>query len=342
MRLTSAVVVAAPQALNCLGDRELVLRNLAIPAIENLGQAKDAFDVVDFTANMISVLGDGFPPFPRLHTLYLAHNRIERIETGLAASLPNLRTLILTANRIASLDALNLPELTKLKHLEVLCIADNAVCTTHGVSGAGHHGHHQHHRGSATSRNNNINVNSSVQLRRLIINALPSLKVFNFTKVSARERTVLPGVKTTTTDAQQSESQQHLASQGNDNTPPSSPRRRKRSATNLVDLNHTDNAVDDDALDRHNTNPKKKKLSQLTKTPSLTAAQSAAVRAYIENAASVEDVTRAQQAIRDGTVVKFLASVETKDQHTTKDNNINAKENTDANANAKQQSNVIT
>lgn len=330
MRLTSAVVAAAPQALNCLGDRELVLRNLAIPTIENLGQAKDAFDVIDLTANMISVLGDGFPPFPRLHTLYLAHNRVERVDTGLAASLPNLRTLILTANRIASVEALNLTELAKLEHLQVLCIEHNPI--------------YNNKQSKSKSNRNDVVVNSSVQLRRLVVNALPNLTVFNFTKVSPRERTI----NSTTDLSLQSQSQQQV------HTQPSSPRRRrKRPASNHpgVDLHNVDNAYENnsDVLDSHNDTPKKKKKLSLNNNnnnpPALTAAQSAAVRAYIENAASVEDVTRAQQAIRDGTVAKFLASVETKDQHTTTVTKDNTKENTDTNtttANHKPPNDVMT
>ncbi|KAL8941552.1 MAG: hypothetical protein Q9216_002184 [Gyalolechia sp. 2 TL-2023] len=91
-----------------------------IPAIENLGVAKD-HDAIDFTDNDINSISN-FPLSPRLHTLLLARNRINSIQPTISKSIPNLKTLILTSNNVAELadlDALrHFPRLTHLSLLE--------------------------------------------------------------------------------------------------------------------------------------------------------------------------------------------------------------------------------
>ncbi|MCJ1423128.1 U2 snRNP complex subunit [Sticta canariensis] len=119
MRLTAELIQTSLSYLNPLKERELDLRGHKIPAIENLGVAKDQ-DAIDFTDNDISALSN-FPLSPRLHTLLLARNRINSIQSTLATSIPNLRTLILTSNNfkeLADLDTLR--NCTQLTHLSLL------------------------------------------------------------------------------------------------------------------------------------------------------------------------------------------------------------------------------
>ncbi|KAL4872543.1 hypothetical protein BDV12DRAFT_210492 [Aspergillus spectabilis] len=119
MRLTVELIQNSLSYINPLKDRELDLRGHKIPAIENLGIAKDQ-DAIDFTDNDISSLGN-FPFFPRLRTLLLARNRIRQIQSNVASSIPGLTTLVLTANNIAELADLDpLRSLTKLTHLVLL------------------------------------------------------------------------------------------------------------------------------------------------------------------------------------------------------------------------------
>lgn len=246
MRLTSEIVTEAEQGLNCLGERELVLRNLAIAVIENLALAKDSFDIIDLTGNMIRLLGDGFPPFPRLGRLYVSHNRIEGIGAGLAASLPNLTTVILTSNRIAGVKQLNLPELRKLKRLETLCVSDNPVANVPNI-------------------------------RRIVISALPQLKVLNFSKVLAHEREGCSAWTTGTKDGQRQE--QLGGEQGGEQSGD------KRMASHL------------------------EKTSRASKARKLNAGESKAVRTYIEQASCIEEVSCMQEALRNGTALQLLASV---------------------------------
>ena len=90
-----------------------------IPAIENLGVAKD-HDAIDFTDNDISLLSN-FPFSPRLQTLLLSRNRVRQIQSTLSNNVPNLHTIVLTANSIAELADLDpLRSLTKLTHLTLL------------------------------------------------------------------------------------------------------------------------------------------------------------------------------------------------------------------------------
>lgn len=251
MRLTAEVVSEADQGLNCLGERELVLRELAIPVIENLALAKDSFDVIDLTSNQITVLGDGFPPFPRLSALYVGHNRIERIESGLATSLPNLTTVILTSNRIATLQHLNLEELQRLKHLETLSISDNPVDGLEGV-------------------------------REALIQALPNLKVLNFSKVPAASREARV-------------SGQSAGAERN--------RKHGRDAADQP----SDGAEPQGRQEDRDGEPRRPRK----KARKLTTDEMNTVRTYIEKAKSIDDVNRIQEAIRNGTVTQLIASFQT-------------------------------
>jgi U2 small nuclear ribonucleoprotein A' len=76
VRLTVDTVNDANQFVNPVQQRELSLRNLQIPVIENLGVTKDQFDVIDFTDNNIRKI-DNFPFMKRLESLLLHNNRIQ-------------------------------------------------------------------------------------------------------------------------------------------------------------------------------------------------------------------------------------------------------------------------
>ncbi|KAL9103139.1 MAG: hypothetical protein Q9163_001783 [Psora crenata] len=120
MRLTAELIQNSLSYLNPLNDRELDLRGHKIPAIENLGVAKDQSDAIDLTDNDITTLSN-FPLSPRLRVLLLARNRINSIQPTLSNSIPNLETLILTANNLAELADLDiLGHFRRLTHLSVL------------------------------------------------------------------------------------------------------------------------------------------------------------------------------------------------------------------------------
>ncbi|KAG8527591.1 U2 snRNP complex subunit [Bacidia gigantensis] len=120
MRLTADLIQSSLSYLNPLNDRELDLRGHKIPAIENLGVAKDQSDSIDFTDNDIAALAN-LPLSPRLRVLLLARNRANSIQAGLHNSLPNLETLILTANSFAELADLDpLRNFQRLTHLSLL------------------------------------------------------------------------------------------------------------------------------------------------------------------------------------------------------------------------------
>ncbi|PNS18744.1 U2 small nuclear ribonucleoprotein A' [Sphaceloma murrayae] len=119
MRLTADLIQESNTYLNPLKERELDLRGHKIPAIENLGLAKDQ-DAIDFTDNAIASLSN-FPLFPRLKSLYLARNRVAHIAPGLARNIPNLETLVLTDNNVGELADLEaLGEFAKLTHVSLV------------------------------------------------------------------------------------------------------------------------------------------------------------------------------------------------------------------------------
>lgn len=274
MRLTSEVVVEAEQGLNCLGDRELILRNLGIVVIENLALAKDSFDIIDMTGNSISSVGDGFPPFPRLSTLYLGCNRISRVESGIAASLPNLETLILTSNEIESADQMNLPELGKLKRLEVLSLLDNPI------------------------------MHKVPNLRRLIIQHIPSLKVFNFTKVTAAERAAHQPL----TDKLQKVAKQKDHAASGDKMKNKSNFKDQQQPSGTGRSNKRKRTDGDESADNNKHSSIEESKRKSTK---LSADLSNDVQKFIRGAKSIDDVTRIQHALQNGTVEQVLASFQT-------------------------------
>ncbi|KAJ3179177.1 U2 small nuclear ribonucleoprotein A' [Geranomyces variabilis] len=126
VKLNYDVIINAPSFINAVKDRELNLRGLKIPEVENLALTKDGNDVIDFTDNDLRRL-DGFPRMPRLRAILASNNRIARFGPDLANNLPNLRVLILTNNLIAELG--DVDPLGELEKLETLSLMDNPVAT---------------------------------------------------------------------------------------------------------------------------------------------------------------------------------------------------------------------
>ena len=103
MRLSAEILNSSEQRTNPLGERELVLRGLAIPAIEHLGGTRDAFDTIDFTDNRLSRF-ENFPRLLRLSCLNCSGNVLESIDgNNISKNVPNITNLNLSHNNISSL-----------------------------------------------------------------------------------------------------------------------------------------------------------------------------------------------------------------------------------------------
>lgn len=122
MKLTPELLSRSSSCINTLKDRELDLRGLKIPAIENLGVTRDQSDSIDFTDNDIRYLGN-FPLLSQLKHLQLANNLISRIDSRLGFCLPALHSLNLTNNSIS--DLAEIAHLSKCTRLEYLCLMGN-------------------------------------------------------------------------------------------------------------------------------------------------------------------------------------------------------------------------
>jgi len=154
MRLTAELVRQSPVHLNPVYERELSLRGLKIPAIENLGAAQDQFEALDFSDNEILKL-ENFPVMGRVTSVILNNNRIRRIASGLGRSLPKLETLVLTNNQLSRLE--DLDALQDLPNLQRLSLSKNPVT-----------GHENY--------------------RLYVISMLPKLRHLDFAKVPPAER----------------------------------------------------------------------------------------------------------------------------------------------------------
>mmetsp|Transcript_6357 Transcript_6357/g.8988 ORF Transcript_6357/g.8988 Transcript_6357/m.8988 type:complete len:294 (-) Transcript_6357:347-1228(-) len=126
MRLSAELLGLAEQRPNPLGEREIVLRGLGIPAIEHLAATRDAFDAIDLADNRITRV-ENFPRLNRLSSLVISGNDIESIDANnLQKNTPNIQNLILSNNRISSLhEVRNIGK--ACKKLEFLCLSGNPV-----------------------------------------------------------------------------------------------------------------------------------------------------------------------------------------------------------------------
>jgi U2 small nuclear ribonucleoprotein A' len=123
-RITLDLLQQASQTLNPANQRQILLRGLKIPNIENLGGTNDAYECIDLSDNDLIKLAN-FPPLKRLHTLLLMNNRISRIAEDAFDPLPNLVSITLTGNKLEKL--VDLEPLTRLKTLERLSLLENPV-----------------------------------------------------------------------------------------------------------------------------------------------------------------------------------------------------------------------
>eukprot|EP01031_Cornospumella_fuschlensis_P031627 gene31626-38221_t len=153
MRLTPELLLGAKNSLNPCGDREIDLRGLKIPAIENLAIIQDQFDVIDLSFNDIKHLNN-IPPMPRIHTLLMHNNPVTRVGSSIS-NLPNLTHLILTQSEVSSLGEVK--KLAVCKKLEVLVLMDSPVCRQQ-------------------------------YYRAYVAYTLPNVKVLDYQKISQKER----------------------------------------------------------------------------------------------------------------------------------------------------------
>jgi len=129
MRLTADVIARSPAFLNALRDRELDLRGNKIAVMENLAATQDQFDSLDLSDNEILKV-ECMAILKRLSQLLLNNNRVTRISEGLGITMPQLRTLVLTNNHIATLTQLE--PLGALACLTSLSLLDNPVTKVEG------------------------------------------------------------------------------------------------------------------------------------------------------------------------------------------------------------------
>ncbi|KAI8804265.1 leucine-rich repeat-domain-containing protein [Cladochytrium replicatum] len=154
MKLDFDVLSVADSRINPVGDRELDLRGLKIQLVENLAMTRDQHDAIEFTDNDLRRL-ENFPSMPRLKTLFLASNRISRIDHDIVSYIPNIQTLILTNNQMQELG--DLDALAGFKHLVYLSLTDNPVSLKK---------HYRHY----------------------VIRKCPSVRVLDFRRVRQKER----------------------------------------------------------------------------------------------------------------------------------------------------------
>ncbi|KAL3102171.1 hypothetical protein niasHS_003580 [Heterodera schachtii] len=124
VRISVDVVNDAYQFINPCKQREISLRNLQIPTIENLGVTRDQFDVIDLSDNNIRKL-DNLPRLKRLETLLLHNNRVDFISKEIGDQLTKLSTLVLTNNNLAQLGDIDV--LASCPRLEYLSLQGNPL-----------------------------------------------------------------------------------------------------------------------------------------------------------------------------------------------------------------------
>lgn len=156
MKLTAELIAQCDSSINPLKERELDLRGLKVPAIENLGASRDQNDTIDMTDNDVRLLGN-FPRMLRLRNLIMSNNRVTRIDANIHKQLPYLESLVLTNNALS--DYTELSYARKLRHLRYLCLMGNPIARE------------KHYR-------------------EFVVWRMPHLRVLDYRRITERERAV--------------------------------------------------------------------------------------------------------------------------------------------------------
>lgn len=154
MRLTADLVDKSASFINAVHERELDLRGNRIPAIENFGVVKDAYDTIDLTDNEIRRL-ENFPKMLRLKSLFCSSNQIVSVNQEVGQKLASLEMLVLNNNKISEFEELD--GLKECKTLRYLSLLDNPIT-------------------------------KKPHYRLTVISQLPQLRCLDFRKVSQAER----------------------------------------------------------------------------------------------------------------------------------------------------------
>ena len=174
VRLSVGLIERARVTVNPLKERELNLRGYSIQEIANLGATRDDVDAINLSDNIIRKLHN-VPLLKRLKTISLGNNCVDFIMADLHKVAPNLHTLLLSGNSIASIREVE--KLRGLKNLRTLSLEENPVAQTDNY-------------------------------RQLVIQALPQLIFLDFQRVTQAERDAVSvqGRGSTATKSSSSES----------------------------------------------------------------------------------------------------------------------------------------
>jgi len=125
-----------PQYMNACDEYHIDLRGQKVMKLDpSMLALNDQFSCIDLTSNEIHVLSR-LPQMNRLSTLMLSNNKIKSIAADFATSCPSLRNLILSNNKLSTVDQIDsLAQAFKAQGeahpaapgLERLCLSGNIV-----------------------------------------------------------------------------------------------------------------------------------------------------------------------------------------------------------------------
>jgi len=154
VKLTAETIAESQQHVNACRERELDLRGYKFAEIENLGATLDQFDSFMMNDNDVKKV-ENFPYLPRLKVVYLANNRIRKINPDITDNIINLKEINLANNELK--DFADISPLAGFKKLEYLTLTGNPIA-------------------------------SLKNYRHYVLNAIPTLRVMDFKRISKTER----------------------------------------------------------------------------------------------------------------------------------------------------------
>merc|ERR1711990_919318 len=154
VKLTADVIAESAQHVNACRERELDLRGYKFAMIENLGATMNQYDSFMMNDNDVKKI-ENFPYLPRLKVLYLANNRIRKIDSQTAQNIPNLKDINLTNNEFREFG--DIKPLAEFEKLEYLVLVGSPIA-------------------------------AQLNYRAFVIHTIPQLRVFDYKRITNKER----------------------------------------------------------------------------------------------------------------------------------------------------------